>query len=619
MEYNDILTDIANIHSRQGGPTHLLKSKQAKDARNEKINKVVDSASFGDVKSFVAYLIERYPGVVDESIEQNPSYKEHLVKLIGKKAKVQLSVADSASILMTKSGLSQREYLSVRSSLSKQNVFLASYEHVSTHLKSLNVGEIMHKVCNCTVNCMSVICSFRETLALVIKNEFWFSRMNFLDEDRSKRLCEKLKTISPMLYGNLDPTRKTIFIRMTGDNFRTSRKQYTEQVSFSLLNVNELLHSPYGQFVSTIYRGKETRESIEQHTHVYHNEVKEMLINGGDFITPSGSCEPFNIIPFLCADLSFLKDLLGRCSCTSLYGCFFCKKIISKWGEDISTKPEKMTMKEMCVYGCKGEEILGHNPDHSSPKFTQFQHNHFGQYNLPLFDSVELELLPPCGLHLILAHHRYLWEFLQSIIVKRNQQHLIPAAFKTIDCSYLSLQYSSYLESKSKNYDGNGKLKMIGEDCKKMEVHIDKFLSVFIPDGETINSKSCEYIKHILGLYRMLQDIALDIRSTSYNSERVSTFQARVQAFFKSFKKVSRDMHVNRKPYLHILRDHIGDYMHLWGELMDWGYGTFNCNAGEHLNKQIKSLEFDSSNLQDDRFIQIVRSFRLRQLIIQKR
>ena len=158
------------------------------------------------------------------------------------------------------------------------------------------------------------------------------------------------------------------------------------------------------------------------------------------------------------------------------------------------------------------------------------------------------------------------------------------------------------------------KLKMRGEDCKKM-VRIDKFLSVFIPDGETINSKSCEYIKHVLGLYRMFQDIALDIRSTSYNCERVSTFQARVQAFFKSFKKVSRDLHVSRKPYLHILRDHIGDYMHLWGELMDWGYGYFNCNAGEHLNKQIKSLEFDSSNLQDDRFIQVVRSFRLRQLI----
>ena len=55
--------------------------------------------------------------------------------------------------------------------------------------------------------------------------------------------------------------------------------------------------------------------------------------------------------------------------------------------------------------------------------------------------------------------------------------------------------------------------------------------------------------------------------------------------------------------------------MNLWGELLGWGYGYFNCNAGEHLNKQIKSLEFDSTNLKDNRFIQVCRSFRLRQFI----
>ena len=45
-------------------------------------------------------------------------------------------------------------------------------------------------------------------------------------------------------------------------------------------------------------------------------------------------------------------------------------------------------MKEMKFYGRKGEEILGHNHDHTNQKFTTFQQNHFGQYNLPLFDSV---------------------------------------------------------------------------------------------------------------------------------------------------------------------------------------------------------------------------------------
>ena len=112
---------------------------------------------------------------------------------------------------------------------------------------------------------------------------------------------------------------------MTGDNFRAARKLYTEQVSFSILNVKELLNSPYGQFVCIIYRGKETREDIEKYSRMYHDEITEMLADGADFVNPSGILESFNVIPFLCADLSFLKDLLGKCSCTSMYGCLFCK------------------------------------------------------------------------------------------------------------------------------------------------------------------------------------------------------------------------------------------------------------------------------------------------------
>ena len=277
-----------------------------------------------------------------------------------------------------------------------------------------------------------------------------------MQEDVSKKFCEKLKLISADLYGNLDANRKSLLIRMTGDNFRASRKQYTEQVSFSILNIKDFLHSPYGQFTSTVYRGKKSTDSIGRHTTVYHNEVKELLLNGVDFVLPSGESEAFNVIPFMCADLSYLKEILGRCSCTSIYGCIYCKKLRSKWADKTPTKEEKITMKEMVIYGEKGEEVLGSNPDQSTSKFTTFQHSHYGQYGLPLFDGLELELLPPCGLHLILAHHRYLWEFLYSVLKRRKQEEIIPSAFKKIDCSYLALQYNSFLNAKSnsKFYDG---------------------------------------------------------------------------------------------------------------------------------------------------------------------
>ena len=45
------LQSVANIRSRNGGPTGELKSKQAKDKRNEIINKIVDYTSYGDVTS----------------------------------------------------------------------------------------------------------------------------------------------------------------------------------------------------------------------------------------------------------------------------------------------------------------------------------------------------------------------------------------------------------------------------------------------------------------------------------------------------------------------------------------------------------------------------------------
>ena len=63
-----------------------------------------------------------------------------------------------------------------------------------------------------------------------------------------------------------------------------------------------------------------------------------------------------------------------------------------------------------------------------------------------LFDATILEFIPPCGLHLILAHHRYMWKFLHSIISKRSQEELFPVALRKIGCSYLAFQLDSYFK-----------------------------------------------------------------------------------------------------------------------------------------------------------------------------
>ena len=67
-------------------------------------------------------------------------------------------------------------------------------------------------------------------------------------------------------------------------------------------------------------------------------------------------------------------------------------------------------------------------------------------------------------------------------------------------------------------------------------------------------------------------------------------------------------------PYLHYLRSHTGDLMVLYAHLFNWGYGYFSCNAGEHLNKRIKSSEMNDTNIGRDRFKTVIRLFRLKQL-----
>ena len=612
LNFNSIMKDISNIHRRHSGPTSLMKDKRAIEKRNQKINSIVELASQGDVKSYVSFLIENHPQILDESINENAEYKKHLAQLMIKDPFVKLSREDSAALLVSKSSLTEREYKSVRDTLRKQNVTIASYEEVSDYIKSLDIGSLDVNSCDCNYKCMSCVSSVHDTLNKIMCSSFWYDKMQFMNFPNSCKLFDKLKEISSDLYGNLDPTRRTLFVRMTGDNFRAACKRPTEQISYSLLNNASMLHSPYGQFISSLWGGSENRKNIESHTHDYHMEMKNLLKYGGQFTLPNGESEIFNVIPIVCADLGFIKDILGKCSTAGLYGCYYCKKSIVDW--DIpNKKADVQTMSQMMFNGKKGVEVLGEHPVHGTKDFTTFQHNHFGQYSLPLFDGFELLLMPPCGLHLILAHHRYLWSYVMDVILRRKQDHLITKAFAKVDCHYLALQYKSYHSSKNKLYDGSPTLKMIGEDCKQMEKNIEKFVSVFLSEGQDIKEKSCESLRKIVTLYKLFSDIALDIRSIEYNSERANSFSKRVDNYYQKFRQYAPSSCSSRKPYMHILREHISSIMLFWGEHLGWGYGYFNCNGGEHLNKRIKAMEYGVTNMKDDRFMVIMRFMRVKQ------
>ena len=95
--------------------------------------------------------------------------------------------------------------------------------------------------------------------------------------------------------------------------------------------------------------------------------------------------------------------------------------------------------------------------------------------------------------------------------------------------------------------------------------------------------------------------------------ERVKTFKVRAEQYFQLFMMSCPTGILDRLPYMHYLRNHVGDLMEKYVELFGWGYGMFSCNAGEHLNKIIKTKEMAATNMDCTRFCKIIRNMRMKQ------
>ena len=88
------------------------------------------------------------------------------------------------------------------------------------------------------------------------------------------------------------------------------------------------------------------------------------------------------------------------------------------------------------------------------------------------------------------------------------------------------------------------------------------------------------------------------------DSERIGTFNVGAEKYFQKFVSSASSSMLNSLPYMHILCNHIGEFMTLHYHLFGWGYGVYCCHAGEHLNKVIKTLNpLEPITIQND-FIQ---------------
>ena len=582
------------------------------DQRNEAINDIVSYASFGDVKSFIAWLIKVNPDLMDEAIEISKPYADRLVANMAVQAGVTLTPHESAELLAGKTHLSQRAYKALKKSLKARNVFLASYKDTMKLINELPVGSVTGS-CTDRDGCMCALADFKETLQQIFSCQDLVNEMRFPEPAQQKRLFEQLHTKFPALYGKMlreRPDHRTIFLRETGDNFRGAGRQPTEQDSFTVLNIPRLISSPAGQFVNGIWRGPETRELLDRHMAGTYHQMQEAVLNGVHLTLPDGSTETFNVVVFYVADYGHKHNILGRVQVNASYGCPHCKKPQSQWGIIAPPSPT-LTTQEMQRLGEKGLRTLGPSPDKDSPEYKAFHKDNFGQVSPPLLTCFAAECNVSCALHTILAIHRQLWKHVDHVCSARNQQQLLTAALRAAGCRYMAIQVESFFASKKKHYDCNDHIKMTGEDCRLLEANIGKFVEVLCR-GKPLNHHENRGLKNIVLLYDKFRDISKDLRSTSGNMARARTFQRRVTAFIKLFQQVETHYCTKRVMYMHALLDHIPRWMRLWCDLMQWGYGVFTSMSGEHLNKQLKYLELGHTDLSGNRYQQLLRYLKVR-------
>ena len=331
--------------------------------------------------AFVQHLITECPDVIESALELNEDYLCRIISKLNLKTKPKvLNEKDTAEMLIGKADISQRGYGNIRTILAAKSVNIPSYTNVKTYVNKLNVGNIapIHESeSNC--KCMGYFCTVTETLQMIVSCNDLFSKMKFFSIERQNKIRKFLISKDEELYHNFDSHKRTIFLRDTGDNFRAASKYPTEQTSFSVLNIEELITCPYGQFISTLWRGKESRETLQTHVARIYNELADLVKHGVD-LTVGDKKEHFNIVVISVADLSFTKEMLGKCQCTHTFGCLHCELNSKEWCSLQPKVGQAQSYKKMIARGEEALEKLGNCPDKDSQIYKKFTSDHFAQW-----------------------------------------------------------------------------------------------------------------------------------------------------------------------------------------------------------------------------------------------
>ena len=98
-------------------------------------------------------------------------------------------------------------------------------------------------------------------LLMVFAKEAFVKKMDFLPLDKRVALFDALSSANPV-YALLDHTKRTTFLRQTGDNYRLFCLP-TRQMSISIMNMLALVSSPHGQLIEKLWRGDKSRTNLK--------------------------------------------------------------------------------------------------------------------------------------------------------------------------------------------------------------------------------------------------------------------------------------------------------------------------------------------------------------------
>jgi len=141
----------------------------------------------------------------------------------------------------------------------------------------------------------------------------------------------------------------------------------------------EMVNSPYGQFISNLWRGGESRAALEKHGMLHYQELSQ-LVHDGIMLNVNGHYERFNVIVLLVADLCFSKEILGKCQCTHQFGCFHCELCNGKWNAEKKIVGVEQSIGKMKSRGEEALKMLGNQPNKDSAIYKKVTKSTFGQW-----------------------------------------------------------------------------------------------------------------------------------------------------------------------------------------------------------------------------------------------